>query len=252
MAQLQRLVVSPQQFSGSLTSQSVMLTPEQQHYLQRVLRLNTGTQVIIMDGSGQSWLAELQAQSASLLEPISLQTELPITLHLWVAPPKGAGLEEVIRQATELGVTIVQPVISTRTVLNPSTNKLDRWRRIAQEAAEQSERQIVPTIQDPIGLQDCFQTGAIAQNCLAYICVTRRADAPHLLSHFQQQLEQRSSLPSQLTLLTGPEGGWTDTEVAAAISTGFQPVTLGSRILRSVTAPLAALSIVASLAELSR
>ena len=99
-----------------------------------------------MDGSGQTWLAQLDQDQANLLNPLTESGELSTQVTLLVALPKGSGFEEIIRPCTELGVSHFIPVISDRTLLKPSPQKLERWQRIAQEAAEQSERQRVPTI----------------------------------------------------------------------------------------------------------
>jgi 16S rRNA (uracil1498-N3)-methyltransferase len=251
---MQRLVVE----SGQIRPPWVEFTPEQQHYLGRVLRLTVGDLLIILDGAGQSWQVVLAQAAgaepsmtrlqAKLLEPVATQTELPLTITLAMALPKGNAFDEVVRQATELGVSGIVPVISDRTLLHPSPHKLERWRRIAQEAAEQSERQRVPDILAPVPLLDYLHTepGSIsAQPQLtqsSYIAVTRRA-APHLADCL------REGVPAALQLLIGPEGGWTDAEVERAIAVGYQPVSLGARILRSVTAPIVALTLIAAAAE---
>jgi 16S rRNA (uracil1498-N3)-methyltransferase len=246
MAQLQRLVVTPAQISNQVCT----LTAEQQHYLSRVLRLHSGDRFIVMDGQGQGWLAELidPLTQAKLLSAIQAETELPLAVTLAIALPKGNGMDEVVRQATELGVSRIVPILSDRTLLNPSTQKLERWCRIAQEAAEQSERQFVPTIQAPIAflsyLQDVQSLSAPEGQSLHYLCVARRS-APSLLSCLTAS-SQSAPAPASITVITGPEGGWTEAEVEAAIAAGCQPVSLGKRILRAVTAPIAALALIAA------
>ena len=252
--QLQRLVVKAEQ----LQNEHVRLEPSQLHYLQRVLRLGVGDRFIAMDGEGHAWLATLKpptdslAQAtniqATILEPITAPTELAVHVTLVAALPKGNGFDEVVRQSTELGVDQLLPVISDRTLLNPSPQKLERWQRIANEAAEQSERLCVPHITAPISFtahlqQACSQTDSRIQK---YLCVAR-GSTPHLLNCLQASMLD-ASLP-QLTIAIGPEGGWTDAEVTAAIGAGYQPVSLGSRILRAVTAPLVALSLIAAVWE---
>ncbi|GAB4342855.1 MAG: 16S rRNA (uracil(1498)-N(3))-methyltransferase [Leptolyngbyaceae cyanobacterium] len=245
---LQRIVVNPTQIVPPV----VHFTAEQRHYLSRVLRLQEGDRVIVMDGQGYSWLVQLVHPShadlqAEILEAIACQTELPIAITLVMALPKGNAFDEVVRQVTELGVSCIAPVISDRTLLHPSLQKLERWRRIAQEAAEQSERQIVPTIQEPISFQEHLKTLPTTELSVSphYLCVTRHT-APHLLDCLH-------SLPLSpllsLTVAIGPEGGWTEVEVERAIATGYQPVSLGDRILRTVTAPVVALSLIAAVLE---
>jgi 16S rRNA (uracil1498-N3)-methyltransferase len=232
-----RLVINPTQIQG----EEINLTPEQSHYLNRVLRLKNGDRFVALDGRGKAWVAENGGTAAQILEPLQESTELPVKVTLIVALPKGNGFDEVVRCCTELGVTTLIPLISQRTLLHPSPQKLERWRKIATEAAEQSERQIVPTISEPLDFSTALtEVGNLDTNC--YICVTRRKSA-HLLTCLPTQL------PKQLIIATGPEGGWTEEEVEQAIATGFQPVSLGSRILRAVTAPIVSLSLIAALSE---
>lgn len=239
-AQLQRITIAPSQKQGSV----IHLNRQQQHYLGRVLRLRTGDRFIAMDGQSQGWLVTLTASDteAQIISVLDLQAELAITITLVVALPKGSGFDDVVRQVTELGVTEMVPVISDRTLLQPSANKLERWRRIAQEAAEQSERQTVPTIAEPCSLADYWQQSPSPEPTeQRLICVTRQA-APHLLQKLQPEA-------SQITIAIGPEGGWTEAEVERAIAAGYQPVSLGQRILRTVTAPLVATTLVVATLE---
>ena len=230
MPQLQRLAIAPSQ----IQNQQIALTSQQHHYLSRVLRLREGDRFIAMDGMGQWWLAQLGGMEAQILEPISMQTELPVAITLITALPKN-GFDEVVRSCTELGVSCIVPVMSDRTLLNPSSQKLERWRRIAQEAAEQSERQIVPTILDPVPFPASF---SLTQNQPQYICVAR-GDSPHLLNCLQDKAQNST----EITIAIGPEGGWTPAEIEQAIAAGYQPVSLGRRILRAITAPIVALSL---------
>lgn len=247
MIQLQRLLIGSEQFSEG----QVLLTAAQQHYLRRVLRLQDGDRFIAMNGQGQWWLTVLTElpDHAKILEPIAVQTELPVTVTLLIAMPKN-GLDDVVRQATELGVARIVPVISERTVLRPSSHKVDRWQRIAQEASEQSERQVVPEICIPQHWDDVLQSWN-STHARCYLC-EGRGSHPHLLSRLEEQrAEGRKHQISQfpITLAIGPEGGWTNLEIEKAIAVGYQPVSLGLRILRAVTAPTMALSIVAAVFE---
>ena len=252
MADLQRLAIARHQ----IDKHKVFLTVEQQHYLGRVLRLGVGDQFILMDGEGKCWLAKLTLDisgktelTAVLEQEISIQNELPIELTLISALPKGNNFDEVVRQSTELGVTQILPVISSRTLLKPSPQKLKRWQKIASEAAEQSERQVVPKIRETLEYSvalSLFENQNLSTNYHKYICVARN-NYPLLLESLldNQKLESLESI----VIATGPEGGWTNGEIEAAIATGFQAVSLGKRILRAVTAPLVALSLVASVLE---
>lgn len=234
MAQLQRIAIAVDQ----LQAEQIFLTPEQQHYLGRVLRLRTGDRFIAMDGQGNWWLAQLQGEQAQVLESLSIDTELPVSITLMVALPKGSGFDDIVRVCTELGVACIAPVLSDRTLLNPSPQKLDRWRRIAAEAAEQSERSFVPTILEPVTFGAAITSHQATQR---YICEAR-GDYPHLKNTI-------STDTTEIIIATGPEGGWTANEIDSAIATGFQPVSLGRRILRAVTAPVVALSLISASCE---
>jgi 16S rRNA (uracil1498-N3)-methyltransferase len=259
MSQLQRIAIAPSQ----LQQGQILLTNEQQHYLGRVLRLREGDRFIAMDGMGKWWLSQLAGEQAQVLEAVLVETELLISITLMVALPKGNGFDEVVRCCTELGVTCIVPMLSDRTLLHPSPQKLERWRRIAAEAAEQSERSFVPTILEPVA----FNTGLslvighsvrVASprvapmsfaNSQKYICEAR-GEFPHL-KHCLQHKGQMTNDKGQETIViaTGPEGGWTTQEIENAIASGFQPVSLGRRILRAVTAPVVALSLITASCE---
>ena len=234
MSQLQRITIYPQQ----LQANQLLLTPQQQHYLLRVLRLRDGDKFIVMDGMGKWWLARLQGEQGEVLEPLEVKTELPVAITLMMALPKGNGFDEIVRCCTELGVTYIAPILSDRTLLNPSPQKLERWQRIASEAAEQSERAVVPTILQPVAFNTAIKETTATYR---YICEAR-GDYPHL-----QQVINKTA--NEIIIAIGPEGGWTNQELEIAIASGFQPISLGRRILRAVTAPIVAISLIAAYFE---
>ena len=234
MSQLQRITIHPQQVQAN----QLLLTPQQQHYLLRVLRLRDGDKFIVMDGMGKWWLARLQGEQGEVLEPLEVKTELPVAITLMMALPKGNGFDEIVRCCTELGVTSIAPILSDRTLLNPSPQKLERWQRIASEAAEQSERAVVPTILQPVAFNTVIKETTATHR---YICEAR-GDYPHL-----QQVINKTA--NEIIIAIGPEGGWTNQELEIAIASGFQPISLGRRILRAVTAPIVAISLIAAYFE---
>ncbi|NER33019.1 MAG: 16S rRNA (uracil(1498)-N(3))-methyltransferase [Oscillatoria sp. SIO1A7] len=277
MAQLQRLTIAPEQ----IQDQHIILSYSQQHYLIGVLRLGDRGRFIAMDGQGHWWLAALsdaKGKKAKILEPIPAATELPSGIALIIAMPKGNNaFDELVRQTTEIGVARIYPVTSQRSLLKPSQHKLERWRRIATEAAEQSERQQVPTVAEPIS----FEASLSLPGSDRYICVARGdtlagGDTPHLLDCLQKAsgnsatgnlasgqdssptIEPSASPPdsafpssgsSSILIATGPEGGWTRAEVELAIAAGFVAVSLGRRILTARTAPIFAASLAAAVLE---
>ena len=263
---LQRVAIAPSQQRGN----QLYLNDAQTHYLGRVLRLQAGDRFIAMDGQGTWWLAIWQGTAIALIvHEILATTELPIPLVLMVAMPKGNGMDEIIRQTTELGVSEIWPILSDRTLLQPSPNKLSRWQRIATEAAEQSERQLIPKIHPPQPWHAALETlqaatddssdhasenHALENHALesqeraiaAFLCTARQG---LLLRDSLSQVLRQTVSPTQVVVATGPEGGWTEAEIEQAIAHSFIPVSLGGRILRAITAPIAATVLVAHYLE---
>lgn len=288
---VQRITIKPQQIQGSVMT----LESDQTHYLTRVLRLTPGHRFIAQDGQGQQWEAALteRPNQATIIKTLAtrnssagLSGQLSAPLRLVAALPKGNSFDQVVRQATELGVTHIYPVLSERTLLKPSSQKLARWQRIAEEASEQSERLTVPKIYEPVTFQQCLEQpvwepflapqselekkdpakkeqqdppkGTESTPDLKYLCIARQGtQTPHLLAHLLSQKAELSQKAVNLSpvnlpgvvLAIGPEGGWTSDEITDAIKNGYEAVTLGSAILRSVTAPITALSLVTAARE---
>lgn len=244
MSQLQRLTIAPEQ----LQDQTIHLNSEQQHYLYDVLRLSHGDCFIAMNGQGQLWLAELSAQrgQTSVLKPLVEKTELAKPLMVLAAPPKGNHFDQVVRMSTELGVSHIVPLMSQRTLLKPSPHKIQRWQRIATEAAEQSRRQVIPQILAPIAFAEVMATADFhnSHQWHKYIC-TVDPSAPSLLNCLTSNRETVG-----LAIMVGPEGGWTEAEQQQAVATGYQSVSLGHRTLRAVTATCMAVSVAIAQTEL--
>jgi 16S rRNA (uracil1498-N3)-methyltransferase len=246
---LQRIAIDPIQIHDNY----IALTSEQYHYLTRVIRLQSGDRFQAIDGTGKLYLAEINIDRSShratenaqivttLTSEIDPHTdgELPPAITLICALPKGNNFDDIVRACTELGVTTILPAISDRTLLVPSPQKLQRWRKIAQEAAEQSERLTIPTIAEPQPLQTIFSQGAASSNDRRYLCEAR-GEHPHLLAC----LQSTPPITTQIIIAIGPEGGWTSGEIDRAIECDFQLVSLGRQILRTITAPIVAMSIV--------
>lgn len=240
MARLQRLIFAPEQFVQG----TVQFNPEQKKYLFKVLRLKEEDQLIAMDGKGHWWLAKIQNDHGVILEAIAIDNELPISITLVAAPPKGHGFENVIHSATELGARHILPLISERTVVKPNANKRSRWQKIAQEATEQSLRQVMPQVHQSVELKDLPQRLTDLNVDEVFFCSTQ----PGLDSLAQRiQALQTSKTWSATALITGPEGGWTSQEEELFHQAGYHGISLGKRVLRAVTAPLCGLSLLSTL-----
>lgn len=207
---------------------------ESQHL--RVLRLGIGTEVRVFDGQGGEASATLirLGEGGAMLElgeAVVNDRETPQPVTLAVALLKGDKLSDVVRAATELGVSTVQ-LLQTRhaDVQGIGDQKLLRLRRIAAEASKQSRRAVTPEVLAPIALTHLILNG---QGFLAHPGSTER-------------LTDTLHWETPVTLVSGPEGGFADAEVAALTALGFTAITLGPRILRAETAPLALLGALAA------
>jgi 16S rRNA (uracil1498-N3)-methyltransferase len=251
---LQRITIDPTQ----IHDRQIALNVEQHHYLTRAIRLKHGDQFEAIDGTGMLYLAKIDTETnilyspqiaagnATIIEIIAApdRTFLP-EIILICALPKGNNFDDIVRACTELGVAKILPVISDRTLLNPSPQKLQRWRKIAQEAAEQSERLVVPIIHEPEGLKTLL--GELPHSACKYWCEAR-GQQPHLLTYLQSS-QLIDPLDQPIVIAIGPEGGWTSAEIQLAIEHDFRLVSLGARILRTVTAPIVALAIITAAIE---
>jgi 16S rRNA (uracil1498-N3)-methyltransferase len=248
---LQRIAIAPTQINNNY----IALTPAQHHYLTRVIRLQAGAQFEVIDGTGKLYVAEINrdrsryatTENARIVTTLTSEIVPHASLEsphitLICALPKGNNFDDIVRACTELGVTTILPAISDRTLLDPSPQKLQRWRKIAQEAAEQSERLTIATIDEPQPLQTIFSQLPIDSD--RYLCEAR-GEHPHLL----QCLQSMTSHPDRIIIAIGPEGGWTNGEIDRASTCNFQLVSLGRQILRTITAPIVALSIVTAAIE---
>ncbi len=218
------------------------LTGAQARHMARVLRTAPGTRAHIVAGA-KVWSAVVTDVSEervvfALEEELPAEHALPITLLLAVF--KFDRMEWSIEKATELGVARIVPVVARRTekhLAHAAEARVERWRRIAHEAAKQSRRSDVPVIDAPLSLRD-----AVAQPW---------PGAKILLAENERTVMLRDALltanaNNSYALAIGPEGGWVAEEEQLFAATGWESVSLGPRILRAETAAIAAASIVAS------
>lgn len=237
--ELRRLLIAPERLSPL-----VSLTGEEERYLTRVLRFCVGDRFAVIDGRGSLWTAVLGESASAQLEQsleAPLERHLPPTPHLVLAAAVvKRDFEVVLRMAVELGVDRLIPLLCDRTAVQGSL-RLDRWRSIAAEAAEQCERLWSPQIQEPMTVHQLL---ALKDQQDAGLWMTTRRDGLPLLGSVLADLPLEN-LPG-LWLACGPEGGWSPDEEQAAEAAGWEPVDLGPRILRSSTACVSGLSSLSS------
>jgi 16S rRNA (uracil1498-N3)-methyltransferase len=230
-------------------SATVTLEADEARHLRDVLRLKTGDDVSVFDGQGKEFhgrVAESRRDWATIdivAEVTPQRPESPLRLNLAVALLKGEKFDLVVQKTTELGVTQVIPVATKLADVrlrdeSDASKRVTRWQRIALEAAKQSGRARVPIIAAPLPLEQFINDPNLNGPRLLF---TEREG--HSLADAQAQLTNATDL----TILIGAEGGWTDAELDLAKENGWLLVTLGGRVMRAETA---AISITALLQHL--
>ena len=221
----------------------------QAHQLANVLRLRPGEQVAVLDNLGWIYDVELtevagKAARGNILARRLAPNEPRTKLTLYPALLKSDKLELVLQKCTELGASGFTPVISDRCNVGSivSETRRFRWERIILEASEQSERGRVPTLH-PAAMfsRACEQVQGRGWSFVAW----ERGDRPSLKDEISLHLEREAGArPFAINLFLGPEGGFTDAEIALASSHGIVPISLGPRILRAETAAIVATTLV--------
>lgn len=235
-----RLPIAPERIADTLP-----LTNDERHYLLDVLRLGDGAEIEVFDGLGGRYLARLSLVNGALSIGERL-AELENASGVSLAPAliKNDRLDWVVEKATELGAMRVLPLQCDNCVVRLDGNKggqrQARWQKIAQAASRQCGRAFIPEVTAPARLESVLE---------------RARDAGELaIVLFEREVEQsfsdlvRSIDPKrQLLIVSGPEGGFREEEIAKARALGARTVSLGKRILRAETAPIAALAIAQAL-----
>jgi 16S rRNA (uracil1498-N3)-methyltransferase len=222
------------------TDTTASLTGEQAQHLARVLRAQPGQ---VFDVVANGFLHRAEVTSVDEREVVftlheELEADAALPVHLLMAVFKFDHMEWGIEKATELGAQRITPVLARRTEKHlalAAGKRVERWRRIALEAAKQSRRSDVPAVDEPLSLKAALAT------------VT--AGTKLLLAETEQDNTLRAGLmgAENVALAIGPEGGWTVEEMTLFSASGWKHVTLGPRILRAETAAIAGLAVCAAI-----
>jgi len=225
-----------------------MLSEEEAHHCAEVMRCKTGDRIIVFNGEGVEVEAEILSISRkeAALKPLLVsETERPpAEITLGQAIPKGKNMDLIIQKATELGVSVIIPLLSERTVVQLDAKDLEKkrakWQRVAIEACKQCGQNWLPSVMTPVPIEAFTRKTSTAFRIVAAIS----PEAQPLQSILRDWDEENSERPRAVTLMIGPEGDFTPAEISTARSAGFAPLSLGPIILRSETAAIYAVSIV--------
>jgi len=219
--------------------QQIELQTDNAHYVRTVLRLSKDQSITLFNGNGAEYLGVFQEVSRKRVvvligEKVNKTVESPLHITLGLGISRGDRMDWAVQKAVELGVNHITPLITERCVVKFKTDKkqqrLQHWKNIAQHATEQSGRTVLPEFNDISTIGEWLGD----QNGLRVF----------LDPYAERSLVDLKPENQSITLVTGPEGGFSEQERALAISKGFIPIRLGHRVLRTETASIAALSAV--------
>ncbi|MEG6569035.1 16S rRNA (uracil(1498)-N(3))-methyltransferase [Thermoanaerobacterium thermosaccharolyticum] len=214
------------------------------HHIINVLRFKIGTKLIISNGKNQYIVTILDIENSSvilkIIEEYNQVVESPINITLYQGLPKSDKMDLIIQKCTEIGIKKIIPVeteFSTIKIKEKNIyNKINRWKKISLEASKQSGRSIVPDVLVPVGFKDALESLNEFDLCLIpYEKETNMRLKDVLKKNFDAK---------NICVFIGPEGGFSENEIMAAIEYGAIPVTLGPRILRTETAGIVTSSII--------
>ncbi len=244
---MHRFFVEPSQ----IREKEIFLTGADVNHIRNVLRMRSGEEVLVSDGQGTDYHCRLEqldsdTVTASVMWRLDGNAELPSRITLFQGLPKGDKMEYIIQKCVELGVSEIVPVVTRRTIVRLDAKKEQarrkRWMSISESAAKQSGRGIVPEVGAVLKFSEAVERAGKLDVCLI----------PYELAEDMEHTREICTgirPGSSIGILIGPEGGFEESEVREAVASGAQAVTLGRRILRTETAGMALVSVLAYLLE---
>ena len=238
-----RFFVKPEQID--MEEKKVHITGSDVNHIKNVLRMRQGETILISAGDNLEYtclVGEMEAEEViadiSYVQEVGM--ELPSKIYLFQGLPKSDKMEMIIQKAVELGVYEVIPMSTARAVVKldakKEASKQKRWQTIAESAAKQSKRMLIPNVHEVLTFKEALKYAeAMDIRLIPYELAKGMQETKEILADIQ---------PGQsVGIFIGPEGGFEEKEVETAISEGAKPITLGKRILRTETAGLAILSV---------
>jgi 16S rRNA (uracil1498-N3)-methyltransferase len=225
--------------------ETVILPKDEAEHLTRVLRLGAGDTVAVFDGRGHEFLGRIVGAArrdvrVQILSRVDAVPEPAVALTLAQAVLKGDKMDDVVRDAVMLGVSAIQPLVTKRSETTIAAlvrgARVERWRRVALASVKQSRRAVLPEIRTPLSVETYLDEPATS---LRLMLVEPSADA----CGEPLGALRAVPLPTDVSVLVGPEGGWVEAEWTAARDRGVRLITLGHRTLRADAVPIAAISV---------
>ena len=231
--------------NSQIKDDRIEVTGDLLKHLLGSLRIKIGERIVFVDEDKNRYLVAVthagkNGITGKIIEKIGGIKKQEVFINLVQAIPKGPKFDFIIQKSTELGVSAITPVISERCVVRPEKEqaqaKLLRWRRIALEAAQQSNRRDVPEIKTPVTFTEFLTSyGKVDLKILLW-----EGEKEHGIKDILKNTKDVKSV----AVVIGPEGGFSENEVKIAVEKGFTSVSLGESILRTETAPIVILSII--------
>src|SRR5277367_4704754 len=226
----------------------IVLSDGESHHLVSVNRAGKGDTVVAFDGKGSEWICELadaDRKAARLKVRFAQKARpLPWRITLGQALPLGGAMDSIVRKATEIGVSLIVPLESERTQVHLDNDRSDRkigkWQTAALEAAKQCGNPWLPEI-GPVTPASAFIASAKGYDLM--LIASLQPGAKPLRSVLEQFRAAHGRAPANVLWLIGPEGDFTQAEMSLSRASGFEPITLGPRVLRCETAAVYALSV---------
>jgi 16S rRNA (uracil1498-N3)-methyltransferase len=227
----------------NIKGDSIYIDGEDVQHISRVLRLKDGDKIVICDQQGMDYNVAIKNISkdtitTTIIDKENSKGEPSIEVVLYQGIPKSTKMDTIIQKCTELGITRIVPVFTVRTVVKlesekDEAKKVARWTKIAEEAAKQSARGVVPHIDMPMSFEEALKD-------------SRELDLVLIPYEDEQDMSVKAALqgnpPKAVGFFVGPEGGFDSFEINKAKQSNLVPVTLGNRIMRTETAGLAMLT----------
>jgi len=231
----------------ALENGRITVSKETSHHLLNVLRMKPGDEVILCDGNGMDYLCAIESNFDVFAKGFTpCITEPFVRISLYQSLPKGDKFDLIVQKCVELGVYEIYPVHTERSVSRikekDTAKKTSRFQKISEAAAGQSMRGIIPVVHPPCDFKEAIKM------------LSMKSESLTLLAYEQEHnLTLKAALnagkPHHINIWIGPEGGFSDKEVAALREVGAIPVTLGRRILRTETAAISAIAQIICLCE---